>query len=244
MPRWLALGFQDRGSLAIIELSYLHDHVIIIIVRVIILISYVITYMLVSKHSYKFLSEGTLIETIWSIVPAGLLIVLVVPSIKVLYLIEDTDTPSLSIKVLAHQWYWTLEWTLLRCFSFYHNSSIILDTIDELSISSYSDRIIYLSDSCVRASLPVNRTSRLLISSTDVIHAFAIPGLGLKVDAVPGRINQLLTTPCLSGVYYGQCSEICGANHSFIPIRINICSPSIFKLEGELFLIDLLSTRN
>ena len=241
MPRWLSLGFQDRGSLAIIELSYLHDHVIIIIVRVIILIRYVIIYILVSKYTYKFLSEGTLIETIWSIVPAGLLIILVVPSIKVLYLIEDTEAPSFSVKVLAHQWYWTLEWTLLSCFSFFNNHSIFTDVVDELSMCSYRDRTIYLSDSFVRAFLPVNRTSRLLISSTDVIHAFAIPGLGLKVDAVPGRVNQLLTTPCLSGIYYGQCSEICGANHSFMPIRVNVCSPNVIKLERELFLIDLVS---
>lgn len=105
MPRWLALGFQDRSSIPIGELSSLHDYVIVIMARVLVLISYVMVYLLFRGRFYKHLSEGTFIETVWSMVPAFLLVMLVLPSMKVLYLMEDIKLPSFSFKIIGHQWY-------------------------------------------------------------------------------------------------------------------------------------------
>lgn len=105
MPRWLSLGFQDSRSPFIRELRFLHDHIIVIIIMIIVLVTYIMILLIVSLSFYKFFSEGTYIETIWSVVPAFLLIVLVVPSIKVLYLMEDVKYPRYSFKVVAHQWY-------------------------------------------------------------------------------------------------------------------------------------------
>lgn len=226
MPRWLSLGFQDRASFSIGELSCLHDHAMVIMTRVIILISYMIIISCKSQFFYKIWSEGTLVECIWSVVPALLLLVLVVPSIRVLYLVEDTKSPSLSFKVIAHQWYWTyvvpfsqnlfnsLSNITLRGFSY----DSMMDVYRE---GRESPRLLGASSDLV---FPVGLTSRIIISSSDVIHSFAVPSLGLKVDAFPGRINQLFVNPSRLGAFYGQCSEICGSNHSFMPIRVKILS--------------------
>lgn len=243
MPRWLALGFQDMCSPSMRELSCLHDHVITIIFRVIVLISYIITYLLVNTKFYKYLSEGTLIETIWSIVPAFLLVILVVPSMKVLYIIEDVKSPVLTFKVVAHQWYWTyivpfynnMYYTLGgNKYDYYEYDSVI----DVYSIDSDYPRLLGCTEDLF---IPVNTTSRLLITSTDVIHSFAVPSLGLKVDALPGRINQLFANPSRVGVFFGQCSEICGSNHSFMPIRVKVCGIQDYDKVAQSYLLDVIA---
>lgn len=242
MPRWLALGFQDGGSIRIGELSCLHDHVITIILRVIVFISYIMIYMLLNTRYYKFLSEGTFIETIWSIIPAFLLIILVLPSMKVLYMIEDIKSPVLTFKIVAHQWYWTYIVPLYKNFSFSLNSNnFSFFEFDSIIEEGSDEREVRLLSASSDFYLPVNSTSRLLITSTDVIHSFALPTLGLKVDALPGRINQLFSNPSRVGLYYGQCSEICGSNHSFMPISIKVCSVSDYDSVGKSYLLDILS---
>lgn len=240
MPRWLVLGFQDRASISIGELSCLHDHVMTIMLRVIIFITYVMCYLIFNSRYYKFLSEGTFVETVWSMIPAFLLIILVLPSMKVLYMIEDIKSPVLSFKIVAHQWYWSYIVPLYKNFSFYLNSSNFsfyeFDSIIEEGSSEVPRLLTCSSD----FFLPVNTTSRLLITSTDVIHSFALPSLGLKVDALPGRINQLFSNPSRVGLYFGQCSEICGSNHSFIPISLKVCSVSDYDNVSKSYLLDTL----
>lgn len=240
MPRWLVLGFQDRGSMGMGELSCLHDHVITIMFRVIIFITYIILYMLINTMYYKFLSEGTFIETIWSMIPAFLLIILVLPSMKVLYMIEDIKSPVFTFKIVAHQWYWSYIVPLFKNFSFSLNSGSFSFFEFDSIIDEESSVIPRLLTCSSDFYLPVNSTSRLLITSTDVIHAFALPTLGLKVDALPGRINQLFTNPSRVGLYYGQCSEICGSNHSFMPISLKVCSLSDYDEVSKSYLLDIL----
>lgn len=240
MPRWLALGFQDRGSFRMRELSCLHDHVITIMFRVIIMITYIIVYLLFDGKYYKFLSEGTFIETVWSMIPAFLLIILVLPSIKVLYIIEDVKSPVLSFKVVAHQWYWRYVVPFFKNFSYFFSGSLLssyeFDSIlDEFSLGCDFPRLLGCSSDFY---LPEGTTSRLLVTSTDVIHSFALPSLGLKVDALPGRINQLFCNPCRVGIFFGQCSEICGSNHSFMPIRVKVCSLLDFDNVRKSYLLD------
>lgn len=240
MPRWLSLGFQDRGSVGMRELSCLHDHVITIIFSVIIFITYIIIYILFASSYYKFLSEGTFIETIWSLIPAFLLIILVLPSMKVLYVMEDIKSPVFTFKIIAHQWYWRYVVPLFKNFSFSLNSSNFSFFEFDSIIDEESALIPRLLTCSSDFFLPVNSTSRLLITSTDVIHAFALPTLGLKVDAFPGRINQLFTNPSRVGLYYGQCSEICGSNHSFMPISLKVCSLSDYDEVSKSYLLDTL----
>jgi len=222
MPRWNSLNFQDSRSISMLELTILHDYVIIVIIRVLLLIFYILFIIILSKNLYKTFSERTLIETIWSLVPAFILILLILPSIKVLYIVEDIKNPEITLKIIAHQWYWS------------YINPLFLNLFYSINKNNQTNNIEY--DSLLRTKTPrlLNRTSRLilpslltsrfLITSTDVIHSFAIPTLGLKVDALPGRINQLYRIPTQVGLYFGQCSEICGSNHSFIPISLLVCN--------------------
>lgn len=233
----MSLNFQDSSSPSIGELRVFHDHVVVIMSGVILLISYVIFYLLLDFKYYKNLSEGTFIETIWSIVPAFLLIILVLPSMKVLYFMEDVKSPSLTFKVIAHQWYWSYVCPLFKNFSYklsdFFFSSYEYDSLLEED-SKIFPRLLGCSSDLI---LPINMVSRLLISSSDVIHSFAVPSLGLKVDALPGRINQLFICPSRLGVFYGQCSEICGSNHSFMPIRLKVSSLRVYDNVSKLYLL-------
>lgn len=228
MIRWIRLRFQDSSSIFIRELIKFHDHAIIIIIGVIVLISYIIFFVLLNKNYYKFLSEGTLIEIIWSIVPTFLLVVLVIPSMKVLYLIEDENSPLYRFKIIAHQWYWTYVVPLYKNISFSIKDNFIFNyEYDSIIEMEGIPRLLQSSSDLV---FPSNVNSRLIISSTDVIHSFAVPSLGLKVDAIPGRINQLYVNPFLIGKFFGQCSEICGSNHSFIPIRVKVINNENYNI--------------
>lgn len=233
------MSFQDSCSPSIRELRVFHDHIVVVISGVIVLIRYIIGYLLLNFKYYKNLSEGTFIEMVWSVVPAFLLIILVIPSMKVLYFIEDVKSPSLTFKVIAHQWYWSYVVPFFKNFTF--------KVGDSYFFRMEYDSIIEDKESCPRLlgcsrdlTVPLNTTSRLLVSSTDVIHSFAVPSLGLKVDAIPGRINQLFVNPSRLGVFYGQCSEICGSNHSFMPIIIKVVDLESYDFIRKKFLLEVL----
>lgn len=155
--------------------------------------------------------EGQLIEVIWTVVPIFILIFIAFPSLKILYLTDEINNPIISIKVVGHQWYWSYEYDDFGILNF---DSFILDK-NNFDYSNFR-----LLDVDNRLVLPINNQIRFLVSSLDVIHSFALPSLGVKIDAVPGRINQIRSLINRPGLYYGQCSEICGVNHRFIPIVI------------------------
>lgn len=237
MPRWLSLGFQDSSSPFIAELKFLHDHIIVVMIIIIILVSYIIVLLVFSSYFYKYFSEGTFIETIWSLVPAFLLIVLVVPSIKVLYLIEDVKFPSYTYKVVAHQWYWSYTSSLWKGLSFGVGDSLFNYFSFDSILESSNPRLLSRSSDLI---LPLGLTSRLIVRSTDVIHAFSVPALGLKVDAFPGRVNQLFAFPSRLGFFFGQCSEICGSNHSFMPVRVKVVRFSDYSESSVNYVLDFL----
>lgn len=241
MPRWMSFSFQDSSSFVIRELTTFHDHVMIVISGVIVLITYIMFYLFFSGKFYKNLSEGTFIEIVWSIVPALLLIVLVLPSIKVLYLMEDVKNPSFTFKVIAHQWYWRYVVPLYKNFSYLLGDSFFRGyEYDSILEEGAKPRLLGCSRDLF---VPAGRVSRLLVSSTDVIHSFAVPSLGLKVDAFPGRINQLFVNPSRLGIFYGQCSEICGSNHSFIPIIMKRVPLKSFEDVRKRYLIELIEEK-
>lgn len=148
------------------------------------------------------------LELAWTIYPAVTLGGIALPSLRILYLIDDVTYPSLSLKVIGHQWYWSYNIGEKEFDSYILN-------IDDLLVGS--SRLLEVDN---RVVIPSRIDIRLLVSSADVLHSWAIPSLGIKVDAVPGRLNQYSLISAIPGVYYGQCSEICGANHSFIPIAL------------------------
>jgi len=171
------------------------------------------------------LLESQVIECIWTIIPAVILIQIAIPSLLLLYILDESVDSSLTIKVLGHQWYWRYEyrdfWSVTRSSHVEFDSYIIPS--NELDSS-----IFRLLDVDNRTLVPYNIHVRILISSADVLHAWTVPSLGVKADAVPGRLNQVKFIGQRPGIFFGQCSEICGANHSFMPIVIEIVSSSSF----------------
>lgn len=160
--------------------------------------------------------EGQLIEIIWTLTPALILIFIALPSLRILYLIEEAINPILSIKTIGHQWYWSYEYSDFKTIEF---DSYMKPT------KSLDKRDFRLLDVDNRITIPFNTQIRIISTSLDVIHSWTIPSLGIKIDATPGRINQANMICQRPGLFFGQCSEICGANHSFIPIvieRINL----------------------
>jgi len=208
---WGQLLLQDAATPIILQLISFHDYTLIILTLVISIVAYIIITIILNKYTNRYLIEAQTIETIWTILPAIILIFLAIPSLRLLYLTDEIRNPLLTIKTIGHQWYWRYEYT-----DFYNISidSYIIQTSD-LTLGEY--RLLEVDN---RLILPLNTEIRILVTAADVIHSWTIPALGVKVDAVPGRLNQLGFTINLSGIFYGQCSEICGANHSFIPIAI------------------------
>lgn len=211
MATWGQLRFQDAASPIIKLLISFHDHAITLVILIISLVGYALIALLSNTLSRRYTHEAQLIETIWTVLPAILLLFLALPSLRLLYLIDEVTNPFITLKVIGHQWYWRYEYSDWDKLSF---DSYIIPT-DELTPGQY--RLLEVDN---RAVIPVNVEVRVLVTAADVIHSWTVPALGVKADAIPGRLNQLSVVASRPGVYYGQCSEICGANHSFMPIAL------------------------
>lgn len=216
---WGQLLFQDAASPIILQLISFHDHTLIILTLVMSVVTYAIYVIITNKLTHRYLIEAQQIETIWTIIPAIILIFLALPSLRLLYLTDEVRNPSLTLKAIGHQWYWRYEYT---DFSDIEIDSYITPTSD-LIPGEY--RLLEVDN---RVVLPIKIEIRVLVTAADVIHSWTVPALGVKVDAVPGRLNQLGFTINNPGVFYGQCSEICGANHSFIPICLEVVNLKSF----------------
>ena len=163
---------------------------------------------------------ATLIELIWTITPALILIAIAFPSFRLLYLLDEVISPTITIKVVGHQWYWSYEYSDYVTES---GESIEFDSymIPESDLELGQFRLLDVDNKVI---IPVDCHIRLIITGADVIHSFAVPSLGLKIDAVPGRLNQSSIIAERTGLYFGQCSEICGVWHGFMPIVIEAVS--------------------
>lgn len=209
MRPWLQLRLQDPASSTRASLLLFHDLVLITIILVIRIISYIIIFLILRKYTNQKTKEAHKIELIWTIRPTLILIFLAIPSLRLLYLIDESNEPILTLKAIGHQWYWSYEYSDFPYISY---DSFILPT---KLLKNGEFRLLEVDN---RLIVPINTEIRLLVTASDVIHAWTIPALRIKADAIPGRLNQLTFTLRRAGVFYGQCSEICGANHSFIPI--------------------------
>ena len=224
------------------ELIFLHDFINIILIFIIRFVGLIILLIILNKFINKNLLERQIIECIWTIIPAIILVQIAIPSLLLLYILDESIDSVLTIKVLGHQWYWRYEYT---DFWSINNSADNLIEFDAYIIpsSDMEPNFFRLLDVDNRTILPYNIHIRILISSADVLHAWTVPSLGVKADAVPGRLNQVKFISQRPGLFYGQCSEICGANHRFIPISIEMINPWVF-LNWSLLLNKLFFSLN
>nr|ALO20666.1 cytochrome c oxidase subunit 2 [Catablema vesicarium] len=215
------LGFQDGASPIAEQLIFFHDNVMFLIVIITVLVGWIMIASATNKHYYKYLVEGTTIEIIWTLVPAIILVFVAFPSLQLLYSMDEVVDPSLTIKAIGHQWYWSYEYSDVDGESIEFDSYMIPTSdleVGDLRLLEVDNRVI----------IPVNTQVRVVITGADVIHCFAVPSLGIKADAIPGRLNQASFLIKRPGVYYGQCSEICGSDHSFMPIVVEGVSQEKF----------------
>ena len=219
MTTWLNLTLQDRASPVIEQLIFFHDHALIIILIIITTVFYTIIRIIQNKQTTRFILEGQILETIWTIAPAIILVFIAIPSLRLLYLIDEIHNPAITLKAVGHQWYWSYEYSDFTKLEF---DSYIVQQEDQ-QIDTFR-----LLDTDNRIVLPINSPIRLIVTAADVLHAWTVPSLGVKTDATPGRLNQVRFSINRPGLLYGQCSEICGANHRFIPIVVERVSTNQF----------------
>jgi cytochrome c oxidase subunit 2 len=216
-------GFQDPASPIISGIIHLHNNIIFYLI----LIAFLVCWLLLravylfnaekNKIANKKFTHSTPLEIVWTITPAFLLLLLAGPSFALLYSIDEVVCPEISIKVIGHQWYWSYE------YSDYHHyvteKSINFDSY-MLAQDDLANGGLRLLEVDSRLKLPTHTHIRVLVTSADVLHSWAVPSLGVKIDACPGRLNIVSLYIERPGVFYGQCSEICGVNHGFIPIVV------------------------
>ena len=189
----IQLGFQDATSPTIEELLHFHDHTLIIVFLISLLVLYIISVMLTTKLTHTSTIDSQEVETVWTILPAIILILIALPSLQISYIIDKINNPSLTVKTMGHQWYWIYEYTDYEDLSF---NSYIIPT------SELKPGELWLLEVDNRVVLPTDTTIRILVSSEDVLHSWAIPSLGLKTDAIPGGLNQATLMSTRPGLYY------------------------------------------
>nr|YP_008855008.1 cytochrome c oxidase subunit II [Garra flavatra]BAO08991.1 cytochrome c oxidase subunit II [Garra flavatra] len=221
------LGFQDAASPVMEELLHFHDHTLMIVFLISTLVLYIIVAMVSTKLTNKYILDSQEIEIVWTILPAIVLIFIALPSLHILYLMDEVNDPHLTIKAMGHQWYWSYEYTDYENLGF---DSYMVPTQD-LTPGQFR-----LLEADHRMVIPMESPIRVLVSAEDVLHSWAVPSLGMKMDAVPGRLNQITFTTLRPGMFYGQCSEICGANHSFMPIVVEAVPLEHFENWSSLML--------
>nr|YP_009232197.1 cytochrome c oxidase subunit 2 [Rhynchocinetes durbanensis]AMA20509.1 cytochrome c oxidase subunit 2 [Rhynchocinetes durbanensis] len=205
------LTFQDSASPIMEQLILFHDHIMLVLVLITTLVGFVMATLFFNESTDRFLLENQKIEIIWTVLPAIILIFIALPSLRILYLLDEVGEPEFSIKAIGRQWYWNYE------YSEFENLNFDSYMVQENDLSPLEPRLLNTDNHII---VPVNTQFRILTTSSDVIHSWTIPSLGVKADAVPGRLNQTSFSVNRVGLFFGQCSEICGANHSFMPITL------------------------
>nr|ABD58808.1 cytochrome oxidase subunit II [Pterocles namaqua] len=203
-------GFQDASSPIMEELVEFHDHALMVALAICSLVLYLLTLMLMEKLSSNTV-DAQEVELIWTILPAIVLILLALPSLQILYMMEEVDEPELTLKAIGHQWYWSYEYTDFK--------ELTLDSymMPRRELPSGHFRLLEVDH---RVVIPMESPIPVIVTADDVLHSWPVPSLGVKTDAIPGRLNQTSFVTTRPGIFYGQCSEICGANHSYMPIVV------------------------
>ena len=219
------MWFQPAGSPTMERIMEFHDLLFIIEVGTVVFVLAIMAYIIVrfnakSNPVPSKTTHNTLLEVIWTAVPVLILIMIAVPSLKLLYFADSTRDAEMTLKVTGNQWYWS--------YAYPDNGDIEFDSIivpDE-ELKKGQPRMLTVDNEVV---LPIKTNVRLLLTSNDVIHNWAVPSLGLKLDTTPGRTNETWVNINKEGDYYGMCSELCGVNHGFMPIHIRAVSKADYE---------------
>ena len=231
------MGFQEAATPIMEGIISLHNDIMGIIVFITIFVTWMLARTLYlfdeSKNSKALpIVHGTTIELLWTILPSFILMFIAVPSFALLYSMDEVIDPAITIKAIGHQWYWSYEYS---DYNTEEGDTIEFDSYmvqeDDLELGQL--RLLEVDN---RVILPVNTHVRVLITAADVLHSWAVPSFGIKVDACPGRLNQSTLFIKKTGVFYGQCSEICGTNHGFMPICVEVVDLESYMswLENQL----------
>ena len=213
LTSWIGIFFQSPSNSMIQSLILIHDLLILFLFSILIVVGFVFFFSFLINNFYLFFLENDELEFVWTVVPFILLLFIITPSIKSLYFLDVCLNCGISIVILGHQWYWSY---FIKDFNLIFDSYIV---------QTHFNRLLEV-DNCL--ILPSEIPIQCFLSSEDVIHSWTIPSMGLKIDAVPGRINQFCFNRTRSGIFFGQCSEICGINHRFIPIKVEFILLSSF----------------
>jgi cytochrome c oxidase subunit 2 len=218
------LGFQQSATPVMDNIIWFHDFLLYIItgIAIFVLVLLIIVMVRFNARANPVASRtthNTLIEVAWTVVPIVILLVIAVPSFKLLFLQLNLPAADMTVKATGKQWYWSYSYPDHGKFEF---DSLMLKA-DELKPDQ--PRLLSVDNDMV---VPVNKTVHVIVTGADVIHAFAVPSFGIKIDAIPGRINETWFKATREGVYHGQCSELCGKDHAFMPITVRVVSEQAF----------------
>jgi len=254
LPQYNGITFQEPATPIAEAIIDLHHTIFAILLIISIFVVYMLGALLKKWHwgwekpnsdSMRSNSEylktvnlvhSPVLETVWTIIPSLILMIIAVPSFALLYAMDEVLDPYWTAKVIGYQWYWSYEAGVIHIKDpTYHQGlrgnmwdSYMIPTTDLTEVTGYGSFRLLEADSPLL--LPTNEQIRILVTSADVLHAFSVNSLGVKVDAVPGRLNQVAAFIKRPGTFYGQCSELCGTNHAFMPIVVNA-----FSFDGLMF---------
>lgn len=221
-PEPWQIGFQDPATPVMQGLIDLHHDIFFFLIVILVFVFWMLTRTLYHFHQSRNpipekIIHGTTIEIAWTVTPSLILVLIAIPSFALLYSLDEIVDPAVTIKAIGHQWYWSYE------YSDYNDSTISFDSYmipdDDLELGQL--RLLEVDN---RVIVPANTHIRMIITAADVLHSWAVPSLGVKCDAIPGRLNQIPIFIKREGVFYGQCSELCGTNHAFMPIVVEAVS--------------------
>lgn len=218
MASWEQLNFQNRFSPLIEQFIFLHDHIISILILILTLVGYRIWKLVFNNFFISKQKENHELEILWTFLPGIVLIIIALPSLRLLYLSEEREKSPLNIKTIGHQWYWSYEYRDFKELEF----DAFINPIE----NSNTFRLLETDN---HTCIPTNTPIQIFVSSTDVLHSWAIPAIGVKADSTPGRLNIINLIAIKPGLFYGQCSEICGTNHRFMPITLDRRPMYFFK---------------
>ena len=224
-PKDWQLGFQEAASESMRDIISFHDNLLLpIIVAISAFVLFLMLYVCVrfrasANPNPSKRTHNVAVEVLWTLIPCLILIVIAVPSFKILYKQDAIPKADLTIKAIGYQWYWGYE---------YPDENIIFDSymVEDKDLKANQPRLLAVDNEVV---VPVNKVVKVLITANDVLHAWALPSFGVKRDAVPGRINETWFKAEKTGTYYGQCSELCGIKHAFMPITVKVVSEEEYQ---------------
>ena len=217
-PKDWQLGFQEAASSSMREIVNFHDKLLLpIIIAISVFVLFLMVYACIRFRASKNPNPSTTthnvaVEVLWTLIPCLILIVMAVPSFKILYKQDTIPKADVTVKAIGYQWYWGYE---------YPDENIIFDSymVEEEDLKPGQPRLLAVDNEVV---VPVNKVVKVLITANDVLHAWALPSFGVKRDAMPGRVNETWFKADRVGTYYGQCSELCGIKHAFMPITVRV----------------------